>query len=220
VAGAARRLGEARALLAQVAEADLASIRQGRSLDLDGLQALDVPRRSNALRRWFESLGAGLAEDGLGELIRQLAVASPDSRIKLRCGPVDLWLWRGRLHAVDCVGLRACPPAMPWRGEPAVAWGNGTLYFDPAQGEGIAVGRSEGLELRSRGGGERIRLREGGPTRALRLLYQESAVPPWVRDFMPLVFKGGALVAVPGIGVAAGYAAAPGEPGRRLRWVG
>jgi tRNA(Ile)-lysidine synthase len=52
----------------------------------------------------------------------------------------------------------------------------------------------------------------------LKTLLQEGGVPPWERERLPLVYCAGKLVAVPGIGVAAGARAAAGERGWALSW--
>ena len=69
-----------------------------------------------------------------------------------------------------------------------------------------------------RAGGERIRLREGGPTRTLKNLLQEHAVPAWRRARLPLLFEGDRLVWVPGIGIAADFHAR--GPGLLPQWDG
>ena len=56
------------------------------------------------------------------------------------------------------------------------------------------------------------------PRRTLKTLLQESGIPPWERERLPLLYCGGKLVAVPGIGVAAGAAAAPGERAWTVSW--
>jgi tRNA(Ile)-lysidine synthase len=52
----------------------------------------------------------------------------------------------------------------------------------------------------------------------LKTLLQECGIPPWERERLPLLYCAGKLVAVPGIGVAAGAAAAPGEPAWTVSW--
>jgi len=43
-------------------------------------------------------------------------------------------------------------------------------------------------------------------------------VPAWERQVLPLVWANDELVAVPGIGVAVDYQAAPDEAGWRVEW--
>jgi tRNA(Ile)-lysidine synthase len=49
-------------------------------------------------------------------------------------------------------------------------------------------------------------------------MFQEAGTPWWLRDGWPLVWRGDTLVAVPGIAVAAAYAASGEMPGYELRW--
>jgi tRNA(Ile)-lysidine synthase len=72
--------------------------------------------------------------------------------------------------------------------------------------------------VRTRRGGERLRLHEGGPRRALKDLFQESGVPPWQREGLPLVFAGDTLAWVPGIGTAWEFRAGPDEAGLQPVW--
>lgn len=77
-----------------------------------------------------------------------------------------------------------------------------------------------GLQVRLRRGGERLRMHEGGPSRAVKSLLREAGIPAWQRTQWPLLFaalpcagQAPALIAVPAVGVAAGWLAAAGEPG-------
>jgi len=64
-----------------------------------------------------------------------------------------------------------------------------------------------------RQGSETLRLHAGGPHRSLKKLLQESAIPPWQRERLPLLWCGGHLVWAAGIGCDADARAAPGEAG-------
>jgi tRNA(Ile)-lysidine synthase len=50
--------------------------------------------------------------------------------------------------------------------------------------------------VRWRRGGERLRPRSRGPSRALKTLLQEAKVPPDERARLPLIFAGAQLLAV------------------------
>ena len=51
------------------------------------------------------------------------------------------------------------------------------------------------LEVRVRQGGEQAKL-PGRPTRPLKKLLQEWAVPPWLRDRIPLIYQADVLLAI------------------------
>jgi len=74
------------------------------------------------------------------------------------------------------------------------------------------------VEVRVRAGGERFQPDARRPRRTLKRLLQEAGVPPWERAELPLVYCGGRLAFVPGIGVAAGLQAGPRERGVVLSW--
>ena len=57
----------------------------------------------------------------------------------------------------------------------------------------------------------------GRPARSLKKQYQAADVPAWERDG-PLVYSGGQLVFVPGLGIDARALALPGQPQLGLRW--
>lgn len=61
------------------------------------------------------------------------------------------------------------------------------------------------LLVKSRRGGEQIRFLAQGPSHKLKKLYQEHHILPWLRDYLPLVYLGDELVAVPSIGCVENY---------------
>ena len=69
------------------------------------------------------------------------------------------------------------------------------------------------MTVRFRQGGEHFRPVGRHHGQELKKLLQEAGIPPWERERSPLVYRGEALLAVVGLGVAAEGAAAPGEPG-------
>ena len=58
----------------------------------------------------------------------------------------------------------------------------------------------------------------GRPRRALKKILQESTVPPWLRSRLPLVFAGGQLAWIAGVGVCEGFQQEPGHAGWAVNW--
>jgi tRNA(Ile)-lysidine synthase len=96
----------------------------------------------------------------------------------------------------------------------------GRLHPRRATGSGIAARHfdEQPALVRGRSGGESMRPVPAGPSRTLKNLMQENAVPPWERARMPLVFFGDRLAWVPGIGVAAEFRAGAAEAGIEPEW--
>jgi tRNA(Ile)-lysidine synthase len=63
-----------------------------------------------------------------------------------------------------------------------------------------------------------VRLAATRPSRTLKNLLREAAVPEWDRGRLPLLFRGEAIAWVPGIGVAAEFACPHGAAGVVPAW--
>jgi tRNA(Ile)-lysidine synthase len=97
--------------------------------------------------------------------------------------------------------------------------GLGRLLLDPVTGSGLRLqSLGERLEVRFRAGGESLRPVAGRPRRALRNLFQEAGIVPWMRPRLPLLYCGGKLIAVADLWLDADFAAGPGEEGLQPRW--
>lgn len=203
---AAGHAAAASATLAALAEEDLARAR-GRSatvLDVATLAALPRERAGNAIRRWLRE--AGLPAPRLADLERVLgtlvhgsgagAIAvGGDGTLRRYRGELHLLLGRDRPRAFrHRWAAPYAPLALP---EAAVV-----LSREGCAEQGIALPANGVLEVRSRRGGETIRLGDPPFGKSLKKLLQEAGVPPWRRQAIPLLFADGRLVAVWGIAVA------------------
>jgi tRNA(Ile)-lysidine synthase len=85
---------------------------------------------------------------------------------------------------------------------------HGRLEGIRAQGRGLSLDRCANahVDVRFRQGGERFRPDGRRHSTSLKKLLQTSAVPPWSRDGIPLIYVDGELAAVAGLWVAAAYA--------------
>jgi len=116
------------------------------------------------------------------------------------------------------------PPALeiPWRGERELDLGPGLgrLRFRRIRGRGLSLERlgTEGIAVRLRRGGERLRPDPRRPRRTLKNLLQESGMPHWRRERLPLLFRGDCLVWAAGIGADGDFRCRAGEPGVEISW--
>ena len=227
-ATAARRArpgAEAQGLLDALAAADVAAAALGTALSAAALRRLPPARRRNALRHWIAGHGvppppAARLTEMAGALLDARADAQPEvcfAGVRVR-----------REAQLLTLGPRApAPPAvrgLRWR------WRRGPLHW-PGGGQLSLAADARGaldlaalapvLTVRSRGGGERLRPRSGGPRRPLKGLLQEARVPVEERARLPLIFSGRTLVAVADRWLDAGVQAGPRTRQRgRLRFEG
>jgi tRNA(Ile)-lysidine synthase len=218
LARAANHQAEAAALLDEMARLDGSGAIDDAGLSRERLAEL-APERARNLMRWYLR-GEGLrspSEARLADILRQVLAAADDARIRIAQDGAEIGRHRGRIALHAPAGD---PFVRAWSGEPEVALPGGVLAFEPARGAGLATAklRHASVTLRSRAGGERIRLAANRPTRAVKKLLQEAHMPAWERQSLPLVWSDDELVAVPGIGVALAFQAAPGEAAWRIEW--
>jgi tRNA(Ile)-lysidine synthase len=74
------------------------------------------------------------------------------------------------------------------------------------------------LTLQPRNGGERLKPNPARPSRTLKNLFQESALPAQQRPWLPLAYLNGQLAFAAGLGMDARVADAPG--GVTMHWRG
>jgi tRNA(Ile)-lysidine synthase len=218
---AATWAAQASACLDELARIDLAEAADARGLKLAVWQRLSEPRRVNALRAWLRQAGGAPPS---AALVQRLLIELPGE------GPAR-WEWpvgllhrrRGRLVHGPSVPVAA----MAEEREATLQISRAGRYPLPGWGGEIVAARvKEGgvhtawlahLDLRPREGGEQFMAALGRPARGLKKQYQAADVPAWDRDG-PLVYGGGQLIFVPGLGIDARAQALPGQPQLSLRW--
>ncbi len=223
IARSSRHWQAARQLQDELAAIDLAHCADADALRLDRVAGLSAARIDNLLRYWLAGRGAQQppSEAQLLQLRAQVLRADSDAHPSLDLGGLCLQRQRGRL--VVATQPAGEPPVaeirLQWAGEGRIEvpqW-QGALVFERTGG-GIPAERlaTLPLSLRRRSGGERLVPGTGRPSRSLKNLYQERAVPaPW-RAWLPLVYLDGALVFAAGLGMDARHAGA--ADGIRLHW--
>ena len=222
LAAVARRAGEARAVLDEVAAEDLECIGATRGLPLRAWRTLSPARRTNALRTWLGRVLAGPVPQALVDRVLREAVDDAPRR-----WPVDgarlLQALFGQLVVAERLSdspapapealslLRCARYELPgWRG---------ALEVFATDRCGIAPHRLAQVEARVRAGGEQFLRHPAGVARSLKKQYQALGIPAEGRDG-PLLFAGdGALLFVPGLGVDARAWAADGAPQWGIRWL-
>ena len=194
LARAAVHFGEAQRLLA----ADAAECLSAETLRT-------APKaRARLMLREFLRAGGVRAPDAkrLDEMLRQVLETSSSAGLEIALDGKIMGRFRGELAVLPDSATQ------------------GKVVFHSCKGAGIDAARfkAQPVTIRSRQGGERMRLAPNRPSRTLKNLFQEAGIPPWERDRLPLVYFGADLVWVPGLGVAADYRAARGKAGVMPEW--
>jgi tRNA(Ile)-lysidine synthase len=212
---------EATACLRELAAIDLADIATAAGVSIDAWSALSEARRSNALRAWLASQ-MGSAPDAA--LVSRLMDELPHARSgawELARG--TLKRYRGVLSfqveaTSDAVQLdRETTLRIARAGTYKLPGWQGNLIATRVKQDGVALAWLGHVELRARQGAEQFQAGLMRPPRSLKKQFQAAGVAPWHRDG-PLLFSGGQLVFVPGLGLDARVVALPGQPQVALHW--
>jgi tRNA(Ile)-lysidine synthase len=226
LARSASHLAEAVMLLDELAQIDLAQGQKQQSqkqLNLTALVGLPESRARNLLRWWLMVNGQPLPSTiRLQEMLRQLLTAKADARVKIAVNSAEsVYLRRYQGCAYLESGSTNLPIALLWQGEAELKLpDNSRLIFEKRSGCGLAFKRLgiNKLRITQRAGGERFKPDLAKPTRTLKHLLQEANMPPWKREYLPLIYCDDVLAVVPGIGVECTLQARADETGMMILW--
>jgi tRNA(Ile)-lysidine synthase len=207
IARSAGHLAEARDLLDERAQADLAQLAAGEGLLVSGLRKLTPARRRNALRAWLTRQGVRVPDTS-----RLSEIAGPLLDARIDAHPYVAWREFRVLRVGGCLELaRVAAPAAAatqrrrrtvrvswdWRRQPQCETALGTLAIErDAHGPLDLDALPALLLVRSPQPNERLRVAPHRPSQAVRTLMQTARVPAAQRALLPRVWAGRRLLAV------------------------
>jgi tRNA(Ile)-lysidine synthase len=226
VSRTARHCAEAAELLDTLAAMDAGEGSEDRTLAVGILRRLPPARARNLMRWHIRRSGMPVPDERrLKTLLEQILEAAPDACPQLRWPGVVAARYADRLWLIPAAQLKEVPVPQDWPepGQPLVlAAGLGQLSLQATNAGGLqARAPMAGLwRVGYRRGGERIRLPGRAGSRALKKLFHQAGVPPWLRARIPLLEIAGKLAAVGDLWIDEAWWAPPGTEGWRLCWQG
>ncbi|MFN7087721.1 MAG: tRNA lysidine(34) synthetase TilS [Burkholderiales bacterium] len=223
LARSARHFAEASQLLDELAAGDGAEYICDGALRVAGLRRLSPARARNLLRHFLARRGVIMPNaERLEEALRQSLTAKRDAAVRVDLGSHELRRFAQALYVVEKAPVPAAAFAVAWRGERRLALPEfgGVMTLTKCRGSGISLARLQAkpVTVRVRRGGERLQPACRRPRRSLKKLLQESRLPPWQRERLPLLFCGSKLVWAPGIGIDCEFQAQAGETSVAPEW--
>ncbi len=186
------------------------------SLNVGILLSLTPARRRNLLRIWIRDEGFPVPSTRIMKrLCGELLTAAPDREPLIEWPQAQVRRYRQWLYLSPPLPPSATTTELLWQADSIIELPLGKLQSRPALAAGLSASRCQRHELTIcfRRGGEIIRPAGRNRTITVKNLFQEYAIPPWLRDFVPLIYADNTLVAVPGICVREDWQASVGEPG-------
>jgi tRNA(Ile)-lysidine synthase len=199
VSRSARHLAEARALLEQLARAELKDARDGVAVRVSVLRRLPLPQRRNAVRYWIAERGLPAPDRRrLHEICGPLLAARADAHPKVSWRGAELRRHADRLFACGVTARRehAAVEQWDWRARPwlRLAGGGALGLVRDRHGDVHLPALPPLLSVRQRRGGERMQGPQGRV--ALKDLLQARGLAPWERANVPLIMHAGRIIAV------------------------
>lgn len=220
----AQHFAEAAKLLDELAEQDGAGGIVENTLCVASLQALSITRAKNLLRYFLCQQGCPMPQTvQLDEMLHQLLSANADATVCVSfAGDWQLRRYQGAAHVLRALAVFDHHQVLSWTGANTLNWPalNATFELNHVTGQGVSLIKLQRAPLswRYRKGGESLRPTVTSATRTLKNLLQELRVPPWLRDRLPLLYCGEALVCVPGVAIAAEFRASADEAGMLIQY--
>ena len=222
---AAQHQADAAQLLDDLAAIDVITCVVDGSLQLASFNELTQTRRANLLRFWLHTHNVKPpATDTLREWLKQLAGVAAIQAIELRGGAHQgvIRVYRGYAHMTD--DAKFWQPRA-WTGEPSLELKCGSvtvgeLSFTPRlQNSALRPPHAgETWTIRMRQEGDGVVLSERSGHVALKNIFQQANIPPWLRNTWPLVLCNDEITCVASVAMAKAFTVAPGESGLLCQW--
>jgi tRNA(Ile)-lysidine synthase len=217
LARTAMHCAQANALASECAVEDLIPCQVNLNcLSIKKLLKLSYLRQRNALRYWLQQhIKQPLTTTQFIEVEKLIHATHPTTQFNLK--NLRIRRYRDYLYALKANTFQTePPPSIMWNWKkPLTLVHFGRLSAIVTHGKGIRLAKCANLselEIRFRRGKERFRPKGRCGSHPLKKLFQEWNIPPWERPYIPLIYIGQALVAVPGYAIAEAYVATQDEP--------
>jgi tRNA(Ile)-lysidine synthase len=197
LARSASQIADDNQLLRDLGESDWQSCaataaNDEQALTVKGLLDLSQSRRNNAIRSWLMQRELPLPDAAmLQRLTDELLLARIDATPCLQWANLEAHRYANRLFVFPMLPGCDLDTEYTWNtSQPLLIDGVGILT--------VSVVHEEALTVRFRRGGERCQPEGRAHSQTVKKLMQEYRVPPWLRDRVPMIYRGEELIAVAG----------------------
>jgi tRNA(Ile)-lysidine synthase len=165
------------------------------TLSIKALQAVPPAQRHTIIRYWIQRAGFPVpTTNQLVQIDHDLIAARQDANPCFTWSGSVLRRYRDDLYVMAPLPERPTM-TLPWTGRQPLALpvplGYITCYDSMMD--------TTAFNVRFAVSGSRCRAHRGAPSRSLKYLFQQAAIPPWVRPYVPLIFNSTQLVAIAGL---------------------
>ncbi len=170
------------------------------SLSISKLRALSVPRKHALVRAWIEENDFPLPDRNTTRTICSGFIGSrQDAQPVLNWSYVQLYRFDGFLYLIGTSLFDQADSVKPSvhslrQGRIKLPYPSGKLLVEVATG--VADELLADTEVSFRQQGQTVSLHKRQGSRKLKKLLQEWRIPPWMRNFVPMIFVNGQCLAI------------------------
>jgi len=187
------------------------------SLSINRLRQLSSSRLLNLLRYWImTTIDQQPTRKLLHEVERTLIYSQQDANPEVAFYDFMFRRFQDDIYLLKKSNASELQHEMVWNPASPVSMENSDIRLQVVDSKGAGLKRElldKTFTIRFRKGGEKFHPSARRHSQSLKKLLQEANVPPWERDFVPLVYLGDELIAVAGLWVCKEYSVADGEDG-------
>ena len=186
-----RHLAETSDLMDTLAERDLVEVAVARDvIDVIKLRGLTVARQKNLLRFWLRTIMLPVpSEVKIREVLTNILHARYDANPLVNWSGAEIRRFRNLIYGISPLEPHDNSLVIPFVENKAQLPGSmGTLVMSFSNHRKMED--YSNFSVRFRQGGEKVELIKRGGSHSLAKLMQEWAIPPWLRNRIPLVYDG------------------------------
>jgi tRNA(Ile)-lysidine synthase len=169
------------------------------TLSLVQLLGLSSARQANLIRYWLRQIKFAVPSTAkIEEILENLLPVRKDANPVVSWMGCDMRRYNKQLYACEPLADHDPASELTWNMNSICEISDGQLNAELVTSVGIKTDLCpDGLvQIRYRQGGEKIQLISSDRRKDLKNIFQEKAIPPWLRDRIPLLYVGGTLIAV------------------------
>jgi len=186
-------------------------------LSLSQFSQLTLARQRNVLRRWLKQQALPIPTTAqVQRILTEMITAQPDRQPLVKWSGGEVRRYRQHLFAMPNLPHFSPALRLSWRLPQPLSLPLGQLTATAQLGNGLVLPGGTELQVQFRQGGEKMQWH--GHQHEVKKLLQTTQQPPWLRDFIPLIYFQNTLVAIPHLGIADPFRTSPSDIGWNLQW--
>lgn len=211
IARSARHCSNAQRLTEDLAKQLLNKVcdKADNTLDINQLLELERVKQNLVIRKWFNVHNLRMpAEKILNTILDEVVNAEQSKNPEIRGVGYCIKRYRKKLYCLTSKDSNKQPCEQLWtKMEKQLILDNGSILAVSESLTGISqkVWDAAEVTIKFRQGAEKISLPGRAGRHTLKKLYQEKGVPPWQRNYIPLIYLDNNLAAIADLWISADY---------------